>query len=83
MFGSMIFNLPAQNFMRAFFLVSFLLSSSLLGEEFDRLMTSIRSRASACGMLPSSDELEPALLAILIELSSRVAELEGERRDDG
>ena len=52
-------------------------------EEFDRLMKSVRSRASACGMLPSSDELEPALLAILIELSSRVAELEGERREDG
>ena len=36
----MIFNLPVQNFMRTFFLVSFLLSSSLLGEEFDRLTLS-------------------------------------------
>ena len=51
-------------------------------EEFDRLLKSVRSRSSACGMLPASDELEPALLAMLVELSSRISKLEGESKGD-
>ena len=50
--------------------------------EFDRLLKSVRSRSSACGMLPASDELEPAMLAMLVELSSRISKLEGESRGD-
>ena len=51
-------------------------------EEFDRLLKSVRSRSSACGMLPASDELEPALLAMLVELSSRISKLEGASKGD-
>ena len=51
-------------------------------EEFDRLLKSVRSRSSACGMLPASDELAPALLAMLVELSSRLAKLEGASEGD-
>lgn len=51
-------------------------------EEFDRLLKSVRSRSSACGMLPASDELEPALLAMLVELSSRISKLEGASEGD-
>ena len=51
-------------------------------EEFDRLLKSVRSRSSACGMLPASDELEPALLAMLVEISSRISKLEGASKGD-
>lgn len=50
--------------------------------EFDRLLKSVRSRSSACGMLPASDELEPALLAMLVEISSRISRLEGASKGD-
>lgn len=50
---------------------------------FDRLLMSIRSRSSACGMVPVSDEFEPALLAALIELDTRLTKVERELSENG
>jgi hypothetical protein len=47
------------------------------------MLNSIRSRSSACGMLPASDVLEPALLAILIDINTRLTKLEEEKNSDG
>ena len=52
-------------------------------DEFDRMLNSVRSRSSACGMLPTSDVLEPALLAMLIDINSRLTKLEEEKIRDG
>ena len=52
-------------------------------DEFDRMLNSVRSRSSACGMLPASDVLEPALLAMLIDINSRLTKLEEEKIRDG
>ena len=36
--------------------------------DFDRLVKSVRMRSSACSMIPAVDEIEPALLAMLVGL---------------
>ena len=50
--------------------------------DFDRLMRSVRMRSSACGMIPATDEIEPALLAMLVDLESRLFKLERELQDN-
>lgn len=50
---------------------------------FDRLLNSVRSRSSACGMMPASDEFEPALLSMLVDLETRLSRVEKEHSDNG
>lgn len=45
-------------------------------ESMERLEAAVRSRSSACGMLPLSDEFEPIILAMLIDLEMRLSALE-------
>ena len=45
-------------------------------ESMERLEAAVRSRSSACGMLPLSDEFEPIVLAMLIDLEMRLSALE-------
>ena len=52
-------------------------------DEFDLMLKSVRSRSSACGMLPASDVLEPALLVMLIDINSRLTKLEEGGNRDG
>ena len=52
-------------------------------DEFDLMLKSVRSRSSACGMLPASDVLEPALLVMLIDINSRLTKLEEGKNRDG
>jgi hypothetical protein len=47
------------------------------------MLKSVRSRSSACGMLPASDVFEPALLAMLIDINSRLTKLEEGKNRDG
>ncbi len=51
--------------------------------DFDRLMNSVRMRSSACSMIPATDEIEPALLAMLVNLESRLFKLEKELQNNG
>ena len=51
--------------------------------DFDRLVKSVRMRSSACSMVPAVDEIEPALLAMLVGLESRLSKLEGEFHNNG
>ena len=51
--------------------------------DFDRLLKSVRMRSSACSMIPAVDEIEPALLAMLVGLESRLSKLEKELHDNG
>ena len=50
---------------------------------FDRLLNSVRSRSAACGMMPASDEFEPALLSMLVDLETRSSRVEKEHSDNG
>ena len=50
---------------------------------FDRLLNSVRRRSSACGMIPASDEIEPALLSMLIDLEARLSKVEKELSENG
>ena len=45
---------------------------------FDRLILAVRGRAAAGGMIPAADAFEPILLAMLVDLSSRIDLLEKE-----
>ena len=52
---------------------------------FDRIQTAIRSHASAGGLLPSADPLEPIFLCVLLEqqmeidrLRQRIERMEGD-----
>ena len=51
--------------------------------DFDRLVKSVRMRSSACSMVPAVDEIEPALLAMLVGLESRLSKLEKELHNNG
>ncbi len=51
--------------------------------DFDRLVKSVRIRSSACSMIPAVDEIEPALLAMLVGLESRLSKLERELHNNG
>ena len=51
--------------------------------DFDRLAKSVRMRSSACSMIPAVDEIEPALLAMLVGLESRLSKLERELHNNG
>tara|TARA_B100000900_G_C20598152_1_gene724305 strand:- start:1575 stop:1826 length:252 start_codon:yes stop_codon:yes gene_type:complete len=51
--------------------------------EFDRVLRSIRDRSSACGMLPTSDVFEPAVLAALVNISLRISKLEEAEEKNG
>ena len=46
---------------------------------FDRLLFG-ESRSAACGMMPASDEFEPALLSMLVDLNEVVQSGEGALR---
>ena len=46
------------------------------------LTSAVRRRSSACGMLPLSDEFEPIVLAMLIDINVRLSSLEEENRDN-
>ena len=50
---------------------------------FDYLLNSVRRRSSACGMIPASDEIEPALLSMLIDLEARLSKVEKELSENG
>tara|TARA_B100001989_G_scaffold187288_1_gene136778 strand:+ start:469 stop:801 length:333 start_codon:yes stop_codon:yes gene_type:complete len=50
---------------------------------FDYLLNSVRNRSSACGMMPASDEFEPALLSMLIDLETRLSKVEKELSENG
>ena len=45
-------------------------------ESMERLEAAVRRRSSACGMLPLSDEFEPIVLSMLIDLEMRLSALE-------
>jgi len=42
----------------------------------ENLEAAVRRRSSACGMLPLSDEFEPIVLAMLIDVEMRLSALE-------
>ena len=46
----------------------------------ENLASAVRRRSSACGMLPLSDEFEPIVLAMLIDINVRLSSLEEENR---
>ncbi|PXF20853.1 MAG: hypothetical protein CXX69_06440 [Candidatus Thalassarchaeum betae] len=50
--------------------------------EFDRMLRAARERAAACGMVPSSDVFEPAVLAMLVDVNSRLTALETRGDED-
>lgn len=45
-------------------------------ESMENLEAAVRRRSSACGMLPLSDEFEPIVLAMLIDVEMRLSALE-------
>ena len=51
-------------------------------ESLEELTSAVRRRSSACGMLPLSDEFEPIVLAMLIDINARLSSLEAEHGDD-
>ena len=50
-------------------------------DSLEDLASAVRRRSSACGMLPLSDEFEPIVLAMLIDINVRLSSLE-ENRDN-
>jgi hypothetical protein len=50
--------------------------------EFDRMLRAARERSAACGMVPSSDVFEPAVLAMLVDVNSRLTALETRGDED-
>tara|TARA_B100001079_G_scaffold223304_1_gene199768 strand:- start:579 stop:830 length:252 start_codon:yes stop_codon:yes gene_type:complete len=50
-------------------------------ESLEELASAVRRRSSACGMLPLSDEFEPIVLAMLIDINARLSSLEAEHGD--
>ena len=51
-------------------------------DSLEDLASAVRRRSSACGMLPLSDEFEPIVLAMLIDINVRLSSLEEENRDN-
>ena len=51
-------------------------------ESLEELASAVRRRSSACGMLPLSDEFEPIVFAMLIDINARLSSLEAEHGDD-
>jgi len=51
-------------------------------DSLEDLASAVRRRSSACGMLPLSDEFEPIVLAMLIDINVRLSSLEKENRDN-
>ena len=49
-------------------------------DSLEDLASAVRRRSSACGMLPLSDEFEPIVLAMLIDINVRLSSLEEENR---
>ena len=49
-------------------------------DSLEDLTSAVRRRSSACGMLPLSDEFEPIVLAMLIDINVRLSSLEEENR---
>ena len=48
----------------------------------ENLASAVRRRSSACGMLPLSDEFEPIVLAMLIDIDIRLSSLEAGKEDN-
>jgi len=48
----------------------------------ENLASAVRRRSSACGMLPLSDEFEPIVLAMLIDIDTRLSSLEAGNEDN-
>ena len=51
-------------------------------DSLEDLASAVRRRSSACGMLPLSDEFEPIVLAMLIDINVRLSSLEEENRSN-
>lgn len=51
-------------------------------DSLENLASAVRRRSSACGMLPLSDEFEPIVLAMLIDIDIRLSSLEAGNEDN-
>ena len=51
-------------------------------DSLENLASAVRRRSSACGMLPLSDEFEPIVLVMLIDIDIRLSSLEAGKEDN-